>query len=40
MDTLDPIDQAFFDLEREEKENLNALCAKYIRSNPNEFFKD
>jgi hypothetical protein len=40
MDTFDPIDQAFFALEREQKEELNALCAKYIRSNPNEFFKD
>jgi hypothetical protein len=40
MNTLEPTDQAFFALEREKTENLNALCAKYIRSNPNEFFKD
>jgi len=37
---FNPIDEAFFALERSENGNLDALCAKYIRSNPSEFFRD
>jgi Domain of unknown function (DUF4375) len=40
INVLDPIDQAFFVLERNENENLDAICARYVRSNPSEFFRD
>ncbi|MGB7281266.1 MAG: DMP19 family protein [Candidatus Acidiferrum sp.] len=40
MSVFDPIDEAFFALERDTDRNLDCICAKYIRSHPAEFFKD
>ncbi len=37
---LDPLDTAFYVLERDSGLNLDSICAKYIRSRPGEFFRD